>query len=256
MRAGAARDGLRLSFGTLTLLPVPAPVAVDRSAAAVAMTAALLPGAVVGAAAGGVAALLHALGVAAGPVGFVAVGVAVLLTRFLHVDGLADTADGLVAGHTPERALEVMHRGDVGPAGVTVLVLVLAGQGAAAGTVLAAGHPWWAVVGLLTLAWSASRAALAVLTAVGTRPAQPSGLGAGVLGSVPRAVCWLPTALLAGLGLLTAGWVAAAAVLAAPAAAGLLAAHAHRRLGGLTGDVLGAGVEVALLAALLVLTAL
>lgn len=253
MRSGALVDGLRLGFGTLTLLPVRAPVSVDRSAAAVAMTLAVLPGAVLGLAAGVVAAVLLLLGVAPGVVGFVAVGVAVLLTRFLHVDGLADTADGLVAGHTRERALEVMHRGDVGPAGVTVLVLVLGGQAAAAGAVVD-GRPWWAVVGLLTLAWAASRAVLALLTAVGTRPAQSGGLGAGVLGSVPRSVCWVPVAALALLGLVLAGWVAALAVVAAPAAAGLLAAHAHRRLGGLTGDVLGAGGEVALLASLAVLT--
>ncbi|WP_380167907.1 adenosylcobinamide-GDP ribazoletransferase [Jannaschia sp. R86511] len=256
MRPGALRDGLRLSFGTLTLLPVRAPTVVDRDAAAVAMTAALLPGALLGLAVGATTALLLALGLAPLPVGFVAVGVGVLLTRFLHLDGLADTADGLTAGHTPERALEVMHRGDVGPAGATVLVLVLAGQATAVAAVAGAGHPWWAVVGLLTLAWAGSRAVLALLTAVGTRPAQRSGLGAGVLGSVPRSVCWAPAALLGALGLLGAGWPAALAVVAGLVAAAGLAVHAHRRLGGLTGDVLGAGVEVALLAALAVLTAL
>ncbi len=255
MRRGALVDGLRLGFGTLTLLPVRPPGSVDRAAAAVAMTAAVLPGAVVGLAAGSVAAALLVAGIAPAPVGFVAVAVAVLLTRFLHVDGLADTADGLVAGHTAERALEVMHRGDVGPAGVGTLVLVVGAQAVAAGAVAGAGHPWWAVVGLLTLAWAASRSVLSLLTAVGTRPAQAGGLGAGVLGSVPRSVCWLPAALLALLGLLMASWVAAVAVLVAVAAAGLLAGHAHRRLGGLTGDVLGAAVEVALLAALAVLTA-
>ncbi|MGJ7440453.1 adenosylcobinamide-GDP ribazoletransferase [Aquipuribacter sp. MA13-6] len=255
MRPRALVDGLRLGFGTLTLLPVKAPGSVDRTAAAVAMTLAVLPGAVVGLLAGAVAAALLLLGLAAGVVGVVAVGVAVLLTRFLHVDGLADTADGLVAGHTPERALEVMHRGDVGPAGATSLLLVLGGQAAAVGA-LVEDRPWWAVVGLLTLAWAASRAVLALLTAVGTRPAQAGGLGAGVLGSVPRALCWVPAGVLALLGLVLAGPVAALAVLAAVVAAGALASHAHRRLGGLTGDVLGAGVEVALLAALAVLTAL
>lgn len=254
MRQGALVDGLRLGFGTLTLLPVRAPASVDRPAAAVAMTLAVLPGAVVGLGAAAVAAALLVLGVGPGPVGFVAVGVAVLLTRFLHVDGLADTADGLVAGHTPERALEVMHRGDVGPAGATTLVLVLGGQALAVGSVAGAGHPWWAVLGLLTLAWAASRSVLAWLTVVGTRPAQAGGLGAGVLGSVPRALCWVPSAALAALGLVLAGWAAALAVVLAVVAAGALAWHAHRRLGGLTGDVLGAGVEVALLAALAVLT--
>lgn len=255
MRTGALTDGLRLSFGTLTVLPVRAPGEVDRSVAGVAMTAAVLPGALVGLVAASVAAVLVVVGVAPVVVGFVAVAAAVLLSRFLHVDGLADTADGLVAGHSPERALEVMHRGDVGPAGAGTLVLVLGGQAVAVGAVAGAGHPWWACVGLLTLAWAASRAVLALLTVAGTRPARTSRLGAGVLGSVPRAVCWLPLTLLAVLGLATVGWVGVVAVGAAAGAAGLLAWHASRRLGGLTGDVLGAGVEVALLAALVVLTA-
>lgn len=255
-RSSVLLDGLRLSFGTLTVLPVPPPTTVEHRVAAVAMTAAVLPGAVLGAAAGVTAAGLVLLGIAPAVAGVVAVGVAVLLTRFLHVDGLADTADGLASGRTPARALEIMHRGDVGPAGAGTLVLVLGGQAVAAGAVAAAGRPWWVVVGLLTLAWAASRAVLALLTAVGTRPAQPRGLGAGVLGSVPRGVCWLPVALLGALAWSTGGPIAAGAVLAAAAAAAGIAVHAHRRLGGLTGDVLGAGVEVALLASLAVLTAL
>lgn len=249
------RDGLRLSFGTLTVLPVAAPSAVDRATAGVAMTAAVLPGAVIGLAVGLTAAGLGVLGVAPAAGGVVAVGVGVLLTRFLHVDGLADTVDGLVAGRTPARALEVMHRGDVGPAGAGALVLVLAGQAVAVGSVAASGRPWWAVVGSLTLAWAVSRSVLALLTVAGTRPAQAGGLGAGVLGSVPVAVCWVPATALAVVALVTAGAAAALAVPAAVLAAAALARYAHRRLDGLNGDVLGACVEVALLAALVVLSA-
>lgn len=252
MRAGAVADGLRLSFGTLTALPVPAPGTVDRSAAAVAMTAAVLPGAVLGAAAGAVGAALLVLGTAPAVVGAAVVGTGVLLTRFLHVDGLADTADGLVAGRTAQRALEVMHRGDTGPAGATSLVLVLGGQ-AAAVAALADGRPWWVLLGLVTLAWAASRSALPLLTAQGVRAAQASGLGARVVGSVPAAAAGLPVATLVVLGLLAGGVPAALAPVAAALAATGLAVHAHRRLGGLTGDVLGAAVEVSLLAALVVL---
>ena len=50
---------------------------------------------------------------------------AALLSRALHLDGLADLADGLTSGHDRERSLEVMRRGDTGPAGAAALVLVL-----------------------------------------------------------------------------------------------------------------------------------
>jgi adenosylcobinamide-GDP ribazoletransferase len=260
MRRGALRDGLRLSFGTLTVIPVPAPVTVDRIAAGVAMTAAVLPGAVLGVAVGTVLAALTGLGVPPVVAAAVAVGIGILATRFLHVDGLADTADGLVASRDRARALEVMHRGDVGPAGVTAISLVLLGQVAALASVTAAAPrgdlpAWLQLVGTVVLAWSASRVVLVVLTARGTRAAREGGLGAAVLGSVPLPVAVGAPLLLAALALVTLGPPGALAVVAAVLAAGAVAAHAHHRLGGLSGDVLGAGVELALLAGLVVLSA-
>ena len=87
-------DGIRLAFGTLTVLPV-RPGRVDRAAAAVAMSLAPLVGALLGAV---LAALLAGL-TAAGAPRLVAAGLTVaagtLLTRCLHLDGLADTIDAL-----------------------------------------------------------------------------------------------------------------------------------------------------------------
>jgi adenosylcobinamide-GDP ribazoletransferase len=265
VRPGAVRDGFRLSFGTLTLVPVPAPATVDRAAAGVAMSVAVLPGATLGLVAGTVLTGLVLLGVPSLVAAAAAVGTSTLLTRFMHVDGLADTTDGLVASWDRDRALEVMRRGDVGPSGATVLVLVLLAQVAALAAVADAALPDDAlpddagpvtvVVGTVVLAWATSRAVLAVLTARGTTPAREGGLGAGVIGSVPVPVAVAVPLLLALVGLLTMGPVGALAVGAGVLAAGALAVHASHRLGGLTGDVLGAGVEVALLAALVVLTA-
>lgn len=260
MRPGAVRDGFRLSFGTLTLVPVPEPVTVDRAAAGVAMSVAVLPGASLGLAAGTVLAGLVLLGVPSLVAAAVAVGTSTLLTRFMHVDGLADTADGLVASWDRQRALDVMRRGDVGPSGATVLVLVLLAQVAALAAVADAAPVDDAgqvavVVGTVVLAWATSRAVLAVLTARGTTPAREGGLGAGVIGSVPVPVAVAVPLLLALVALLSVGPAGALAVSAGVLAAGALAVHASRRLGGLTGDVLGAGVEVALLAALVVLSA-
>lgn len=253
MRPGAWRDGLRLSFGTLTVVPVPAPAVLDAAAAAVAMTAAVLPGAVVGAAVAATLLAATTAGVPAAVAGVLGIGAGVLLTRFLHVDGLADTADGLMASWDRDRALDVMRKGDVGPVGTTSLLLVLGGQAAALASLAATGPDARVLAGVV-LAWTASRAVLPVLTCRGVSAARPDGLGATVVGAVPVAVAVAVPVLLATAALLV-GLVGPLVVAAAVAAAGLVARAAHRRLGGLTGDVLGAGVETALLAALVVLSA-
>ncbi|HYO35105.1 MAG TPA: adenosylcobinamide-GDP ribazoletransferase, partial [Geodermatophilus sp.] len=67
------------------------------------------------------------------------------LTRGLHLDGLADTADGLGPLRGRERALQVMHQGDVGPFGVVALVLTLLTQAAAGAALLASDDGWSAL---------------------------------------------------------------------------------------------------------------
>ena len=102
------------SAALLTVLPVPARAATS--------TRGVLPWApVVGAVLGGIATGVAVLGTrwVSPTVGAVlAVAVLAVLTRGLHLDGLADTADGLGPLRDRERALQVMHRGDVGPFGV------------------------------------------------------------------------------------------------------------------------------------------
>ena len=129
-------DGLRLAVGTLTAIPVPPPRRVDRRVAGQAMTLAplvVLPLALA-------VLVLHGLGARAGappPVlAVVALAVLVLGTRAMHLDGLADTADGLSAGYDRERALEVMRRGDIGPSGVAAVTLVLLLDAAALASLL------------------------------------------------------------------------------------------------------------------------
>jgi adenosylcobinamide-GDP ribazoletransferase len=183
-----------------------------------------------------------------------ALGIAVLAlaTGGLHLDGLADTVDGLAAARAGRaHALEVMRRGDVGPLGAAALVLVLIVQV----TALAEGLGNWGVWAL-PLAAAAGRSTLPVLCARGIPAARPDGLGATVAGSVPRLVA-LPVPLAAaGLaGLLLAAGRADVAVGGGCALGVALAAVAVRRLRGITGDVLGAAVEWAATAALVVLAA-
>jgi len=241
-------DGVLLSIGTLTAVRVPPPRLVDRRAAAVAMAAAPLTGLVPGGLAWAVTAAAGSLLLPGAVVAVLAVGVLALATRGLHLDGLADTADGFASGHDGERALVVMRRGDTGPAGAATLVLVLLLQVIA----LAFATDRHGAVAVLVAA-VCGRAALAVACARGVPSARAQGLGATVAGSVP--VGWavavvVLTVLAATLVLGVAGATAAGVALLAAAA---VTWRAVRRFGGVTGDVLGACVEAATAAALVVL---
>ncbi|MGF1662505.1 MAG: adenosylcobinamide-GDP ribazoletransferase [Kineosporiaceae bacterium] len=249
-----AGDAARLCLGTLTVLPVGAPRRVDRSRAGVAMAAAPLAGLLVGGAAGAAAGLGSTAGLPGLVVGALTVAAGALATRFLHLDGLADTADGWgAAAHGDrDRALEVMRRGDVGPVGAAVLVLVLLAQAASVGTLAAAHGPGTVLV--VAWAWAVSRAAVPLLCTGWFRPARTTGLGALVIGAVPRPVGLGAAAAAAAAGAVLGPVAVAAAVAALAVGAGLGFAARHR-LGGLTGDVLGPGVEVPLLVVLAALAA-
>lgn len=254
-RSGAARDGLRLAYGTLTRIPVPPPVRVDADAARWAMSLGWLLIAPMTLMIGGVGWALALTGIPPLAVGLLVVGMTQAATRFIHADGLADTADGLGASWDRGRALEVMRQGDVGPIGATTLVVVLGVQAAGLGE-LAARPAGWLVVGA---AIGVPRVALALGTTRGVPSARSEGLGAAVAGSVP--IPLLGLALLAAGGALGAataasgqGWLPGVVSfgVAIPATA-LFLAWVVRRLGGITGDVLGALVEVAAMITVVVL---
>ena len=176
----AVTDALRLCLGTLTVLRVRPPRHVDRRVAGRAMVLAPLVGLGLGVV---VLALVRVLGGAGSLVAaVVVVGALALLTRGLHLDGLADTADGLGSGREATRALEVMRRGDVGPFGVVTLLLVLLLQVAALERLVQTPTGRAALVAALVL----SRLVLPVLCSRGIAAARPEGLGAMVAGSVGR----------------------------------------------------------------------
>jgi adenosylcobinamide-GDP ribazoletransferase len=243
----SAFAGLRLAVGLLTIVPVRPPEEIGRSQARAAML--LAPLAVLPVALA--AALVGWAGVLAGLpsslAGVLVVAVLAFGTRAMHLDGLADTTDGLGSGKAAERALEIMKRGDIGPMGTVALVLALAAQALAAGVVVA--RPWgW--LELLVLV-CASRAALVVGCARGIPAARPGGLGALVAGSVPvpgAVVVWLVAAGLWQVLCLFTGrpwWFAGCGTAMAVLACAWLLSRCVRRFGGITGDVLGALVEVA-----------
>ncbi|MFE9770309.1 adenosylcobinamide-GDP ribazoletransferase [Streptomyces sp. NPDC005931] len=254
--ATSPADGLRFAFGTLTVLPVRV-TRWDRAAARGGMLCAPLAGLVVGALAAATGLLLLVLG--SGPLlaAVATVAVPALLTRGFHLDGLADTADGLGSAKPAEDALRIMKQSDIGPFGVLTLVLVLLAQVAALAR--AYDDSWTRGAPAAVVAAVTARLALTLAARRGVPAARPEGLGAAVAGVVPVAgalvVALAVTGAAAAGGALLGPYGAGRGVLAvvsAVALAELLRRHCVRRFGGVTGDVFGAVAETAATAALVV----
>ncbi|MFB7861819.1 adenosylcobinamide-GDP ribazoletransferase [Streptomyces sp. NPDC056069] len=251
-------DGLRFAFGTLTVIPARI-TRWDRDAARAGMLCAPLAGLVVGlfaAAVGGVFLLLGS-----GPLlaAVITVAVPALLTRGLHLDGLADTADGLGSAKPAEDALRIMKQSDIGPFGVIALLFVLLAQVAALYRLY--GEGWAQGTVAAALAATVARLALTHASRQGVPAARPEGLGAIVAATVPVRAAALATAavlaLCAASGALFSWYDALRHLLAAVAALGvaeLLLRRCVRRFGGVTGDVFGAVEETAATATLIALT--
>ncbi|MBQ0889721.1 adenosylcobinamide-GDP ribazoletransferase [Streptomyces sp. RM72] len=250
-------DGLRFAFGTLTVLPVKV-TRWDRTAARGGMLCAPLAGLAVGVAAAGAGLLLLLLGAGNLLAAVATAAVPAVLTRGLHLDGLADTADGLGSGKPAEDALRIMKQSDIGPFGVLTLLFTLLAQVAA----LAQAYDDSWTRGALAAVVSATAARLALTTAArsGVPAARPEGLGAAVAGVVPVGGALAATAAVtlaaAAAGAYLGPYDAlrtALAVVCAAAAAELLLRHCVRRFGGVTGDVFGGVAETAATTALVVL---
>ncbi|GGQ46676.1 adenosylcobinamide-GDP ribazoletransferase [Streptomyces flaveolus] len=249
--------GLRFAFGTLTVLPVRV-TRWDRGAARGGMLCAPLAGLVVGSAAAATGLVLLFLGAGTLLAAVATAAVPAVLTRGLHLDGLADTADGLGSAKPAEDALRIMKQSDIGPFGVITLVLVLLAQVAA---LTQAYDGSWARGALAAVvSATAARLALTLAARAGVPAARPEGLGAAVAGVVPAggalgaAVAVTAAGAAAGAFLGTYDAVRTAlAVLCAVAVAELLLRHCVRRFGGVTGDVFGGVAETAATAALVVL---
>ncbi|MFH8987267.1 adenosylcobinamide-GDP ribazoletransferase [Streptomyces sp. NPDC017940] len=251
-------DGLRFAFGTLTVIPVRVH-RWDRDAARVGMLCAPLAGLAVGTGAAVAGTGLLVLG--SGPLlaAVAAVAVPAAATRGLHLDGLADTADGLGSGKPADGALRVMKQSDIGPFGVITLVLALLAQVAALAGLYDKG--WSHGAAGTVVAAVTARLALTLAARGNVPAARPEGLGAAVAGTVPwpaaAAVLAVATTAAAAASAPDGPYGAArgaAAVVVGCAVAELLLRHCLRRFGGVTGDVFGGLAETAATTALLVLS--
>ncbi|MFF3260877.1 adenosylcobinamide-GDP ribazoletransferase [Streptomyces sp. NPDC002932] len=241
--------GIRFAFGTLTVIPVRI-TRWDRAAARAGMLCAPLAGLVVGVLAAVPGSLLLLSG--SGPLlaAVVSAAVPAALTRGLHLDGLADTADGLGSGKPAADALRIMKQSDIGPFGVITLLFTLLAQVAVLQQLYA--QSWTRGAAAAVVAGVVARLALTLASRDGVPAARPEGLGAAVAGAVPVrgavAVALVTVAGCAGAGALLGGYGAlryGLAALAALAVAQLLLRHCVRRFGGVTGDVFGALAETA-----------
>ena len=180
-----------------------------------------------------------------------------VLTRGLHIDGLMDTADGIFSGAPRERALQIMKDSQVGAMGVVAAVLILLLKVAALSTLARAD-----ATAPLLAGWAAARA-LPALDVYVWPYARPTGTGEAFThertpGPVALAAGLLVAALVAAGAITLAvggagGWWACVVVaVVAMAVALLVQAAVAKRLGGLTGDVYGMGIQLAEAAALVV----
>ncbi|MEL7261304.1 MAG: adenosylcobinamide-GDP ribazoletransferase [Pseudomonadota bacterium] len=228
------------------LTRVPLPALPDRAFAhsARAVWAYPLVGLLLGGAVAALSVVLEALGLPAAVVAGLVLSALVLLTGAMHEDGLADTADGLWGGQDPARRLDIMKDSRIGTYGVLALVLAM-------------GLRW---LGYTDIAWAQliaalvlSRAAMPALMA-SLPHARADGLsksvgrpGRGpVAGAIALALA-LAVMLVGPVGLVAAGGVALAA--------GGMAALARAKIGGQTGDILGATQVVCELVVLFVFVA-
>jgi len=173
------------------------------------------------------------------------VAVLALLTGAFHQDGLADMADAFGGGWTREQRLEIMKDSRLGTYGTTALILIFALEIAALGSLSG-----WVAFAAVVVAHSLSRA-IAISMMVAAQPAAASGLGVDYLRGLPRTAVVVSAAIItcgAAIGLGVAG---AVAVLSALLAGVAVVRLAHAKIGGITGDVLGAIQQVAKIASLI-----
>jgi adenosylcobinamide-GDP ribazoletransferase len=239
---------LAAAVALLTRLPLGSRVRVDADDVARAL--AWLP--LVGVGLGGAVALA-ARGLEGrlddGPAAVLIVAAWALATGAIHLDGLADSADALGGGDR-ERRLAIMRDSQIGSFGALALVLVVVLKIALVAAVLARGHHLW-LIAIPAVARSAASALSAALPY-----AREQGTGAALVSGGRRAerlAVAVATAMVVALACARLrGLLAVVAVMLVAVVVGRLA---QRRLGGVTGDVLGATIELAECAALVALLA-
>ncbi|MEI4260353.1 adenosylcobinamide-GDP ribazoletransferase [Roseovarius sp. D0-M9] len=236
-------DDIHGVLGLLTRLPLSgAPIRGAEAAWAYPVA-----GALVGLIGGLIGLLAHWCGLPSALAALMALAAQVVVTGAMHEDGLADSADGLWGGWTRARRLEVMKDSHIGAYGVLALILSIAARWSALWLMfqIDAG---WALAAMIT-AGAVSRAAIPALMW-----ALPHARGAGLshgTGRPTARICGAAVGIAAGAALLLVGWSAFGAVFWAALVVITIALIAKAKIGGQTGDTLGAVQQLAEIAVLL-----
>ena len=179
-----------------------------------------------------------------------AVMVPVILTGALHEDGFADTADGLWGGWTPVRRLELMKDSHIGTYGVLALILAIGLRWQILAPIIEGGFLLAAILSSAALSRAAMVAVMAALP-----HARPDGLSASV-GRPTLATALIASGLALAIAGSAAGWATLPLAVVVGGTAAGIAALAKSRIGGQTGDILGAVQVVTEIVGLLTLLAL
>ncbi|MBB5515411.1 adenosylcobinamide-GDP ribazoletransferase [Rubricella aquisinus] len=236
-----------VAFSLLTRLPVPVDHARAGQRGALSSWAWPCVGAILGALAGAVAMVLSHAGLPAGVAAAAALAVLALLTGALHEDGLADCADGLGGGRDKAHSLDIMKDSRIGAFGAVALIVMLLARWSGIAAI-----PAEQVIAGLAVAGAGSRSVMAL--AMRLPNAREGGLSAST-GRPGGAALLTSGALSLGLAVLCFG-VTGFGILAGGLLAVPFLAYARHKLGGQTGDVLGATQILSELGMVLMLLAL
>ena len=234
---------LLAAFAFLTIAPMPRAVALDRDAMGRSRAFFPAPGLALGAA---YAAVVWALAPAA-PASFTALAVVCamcVLTRCLHIDGLADLADAWGSAAPRERALEIMRDSRIGTFGVAAVVLLLGAKAAAVYEIVSRFGASGDVRALRALALAPVAGRLAAVWLIQWFPyARAQGKGSAFLENKPLGDLAIAAVLSAAAAWFTAGAPGLICLAATLAAAHIFGMYWNRKFQGLTGDIYGAAIE-------------
>ncbi|MHC1721027.1 MAG: adenosylcobinamide-GDP ribazoletransferase [Clostridiaceae bacterium] len=227
--------GLVLSLQFLTRIPLKA--GIEMNSSNIAKSTFFFP--FVGMLIGTVSASAYYLGLFAGRDAAALCGVIALIfiTGGLHIDGLSDTCDGFYSSRDRERILEIMKDSRSGTFGVTAIVLDILAK-----YVLLSNMQAGAVICLIMACANARLASVMLMSF--TKTARPGGLGAMFSEVANKKYFYLGAVIYAAVVILVFGPKFIIVLAAALIAAILVAYKSYRTIGGLTGDVYGAGIEI------------
>lgn len=195
-------------------------------------------GAIIGGLAGIAAMVAIWLGLPTPIAAGIALVVQIMLTGAMHEDGLADCADGFWGGNDPHRRLEIMKDSAIGSYGTLALILSLLLRWSLLSALFSAGT----ILAPLVTAASLSRVAMAGLM-FGLEPVRQQGLSDRT-GRPTQDILILTCTTGALIAFVTSGFTTIPTALIAGGLMGVIGWVARNKIGGQTGDVLGAGQQV------------